>query len=118
MGCPCESEQNPQEESSGYQTHQSSSDIFFSPFDIKILGILLCSGDQGEKAIELYNICQNTHKSIGWTDKELQNAYFRILELSTEFMFNAESHFTSNPRPDALSDENMKVIKQKYPQAF
>ena len=86
---------------------------YFSAFDLKIIGILLCQGSGDEKALELYYLCQNINEMIAWTDKELKRAFFKILDLSTELTFNFEPNFTGKLKPEALSEANIQIIKSK-----
>ena len=78
----------------------------------------MCQGTEDEKALELYYLCQNIHRKIAWTDKELKRAFYRMLDLSTEFMFKTEPIFTGKFIPEALNEDNLKIIKSKYDLLF
>ena len=69
---------------------------------LKCIGILLCDGDENEKATELFNLAQPhlDQADIPHSDKDLKEAFLFMVEYATEFTFRTEAAITNTNMPE------------------
>lgn len=104
------------EDDEGAALPESGDQMLFQAFNLRVVGLLWCSGDPLKKAVELYDNMQDANQpKIAATDKDFEENFDHMFDLASEMVVQNDIKFGKNKgkKPAfALMDDEDK--NEKY----
>jgi hypothetical protein len=89
--------------------------VVFDEKRLKLLGILLCNGDDQERAVELFDIIHEGEQNyMSSRDRRFKELFEDILQMATEVVFENEAQIFGREPHSAVTEDTIEEAREKY----